>query len=154
MLNQQRMAKAREALGFARSLRTGTIPIVKWRGWAAQALIVAGEERRAARLPWDYTCAIWVCRCCILSHANGECCDSDEHGGDSMEPLSAIKAADSVAMGGEHNERCTEADREAGCDCEEKTFSSSQCDGCGSWLAGTRHAMTLFVNERRNSVSV
>jgi hypothetical protein len=30
------------------------------------------------------------------------------------------------------------------CDCETNTFNMSQCEGCGSWLHGERHAMTLF----------
>lgn len=146
---------------------------------------------------------IWVCVCCIFTHANGECCADDEHGGDSREPLSAIGEGFTVAMGmvyEEHDEscarhplectlctnaaevavwwqnedgtregepRCSDADclappdgSVAGgtcpiptpfpvpddyeCDCETNTFSTSQCEGCGSHLAGERHAMTLF----------
>lgn len=30
------------------------------------------------------------------------------------------------------------------CDCETNTYSTSQCQGCGSYLHGERHAMTLF----------
>lgn len=30
------------------------------------------------------------------------------------------------------------------CDCETSLFSTSQCEGCGSYLHGERHAMTLF----------
>lgn len=35
------------------------------------------------------------------------------------------------------------------CDCETVTYSTSQCAGCGSWLHGERHAMTLFKEEPR-----
>lgn len=30
------------------------------------------------------------------------------------------------------------------CECEKNTYSKAQCEGCGSWLHGERHAMTLF----------
>jgi hypothetical protein len=91
----------------------------------------------------------------MLSHANGECCDNDMHGGDGCEPLSAIAPTDGLAMGllaEEHREGC--AVRETGswplayeCDCETDTFSTSRCEGCGSYLHGERHAMTVFLNE-------
>lgn len=96
---------------------------------------------------------IWVCQCCMLAHANGECCDNERHGGDGNEPLSAIEAPFTVAMGmaySEHTEGClrralrgdTPSDYE--CYCETNTYSTSQCEGCGSYLHGERHAMTLF----------
>lgn len=93
---------------------------------------------------------IWVCQCCMLAHANGECCASMQHGGDGHEPLSAIEAPFTVAMGmthDEHAEDCqTRIEREwrGECDCETNTYSTSQCGGCGSYLHGERHAMTLF----------
>lgn len=148
MLNESRVREVHAFLTYARKLRTGEIPLVKWRAKAAAALALAGQERRSASLPWDYTVPLWVCRCCVLAAANGECCDSDEHGGDSMVPLSSIKATDSAMLGGEHNpERCY---LDGGCDCVFHEFETSQCPGCGSFLAGSRYAMTLFVNDRRN----
>lgn len=155
MLNEYRVRQAKEMVEYARKLRTGAIPLVAWRGKAAAALAEAGVERRSAHLQWDYTLTIWVCDCCMFVHANDECCATDEHGGDSMEPLSAIPGGDTLAMGmmaGAHNSNCTPEDREAGCDCETQEFVNGPCDGCGSFLHGRRHAMTLFVNERRNSV--
>lgn len=98
---------------------------------------------------------IWVCVCCMLSHANGECCADDAHGGDSIEPLSAIGEGFHVTMGmayDEHADDClkrtmgSNAPGDYECDCETNTFSTSQCKGCGSWLYGARHAMTLFRN--------
>jgi len=95
---------------------------------------------------------IWVCQDCIMHHANGECgsCHSDE--GHDEEPLSKIDGDFHVAMGmwaREHNEECEinitgSAPNDYECDCETDTFSTSRCQGCGSYLHGDRHAMTLF----------
>jgi hypothetical protein len=83
---------------------------------------------------------IWVCVDCMLHHANGECgsCHDDVNGHD-KEPLSLLARQD-YAMGGEHSEYCEGED----CDCETNTFSTSRCEGCGSWLHGERHAFTVF----------
>jgi hypothetical protein len=32
------------------------------------------------------------------------------------------------------------------CDCERDEFSRSQCDGCGTWLAGVREAATGWLD--------
>ncbi|MGW2513638.1 hypothetical protein ACWC0A_30440 [Streptomyces scopuliridis] len=101
---------------------------------------------------------IWVCQDCMLHHANGECgsCNNGEH--DKL-PLLLINHPQHVAMGmayAEHAEDCpnhfplgadtTTASGILECDCETNTFSTSQCEGCGSYLHGERHAMTLFKN--------
>lgn len=83
---------------------------------------------------------IRVCTCCMLSHANGECCDNEQHGGDGHEPLSLITGEFSVAMGA-HDDLCEGVDD---CGCGYDYFSTSQCEGCGSYLHGERHAMTLW----------
>lgn len=70
---------------------------------------------------------IWVCLCCMLSHATGECCVDDAHGGDSIEPWSATdfeKCRIFMSDGEDH-------------------YSTSQCDGCGSWLYGPRYEFML-----------
>lgn len=134
---------------------TAAVFIAVWLFVGVRLAILTVQERRRAvpveRKRWDYTVTLWVCQCCMLIHANGECCVSDEHGGDSREPLSLIGEDDGLALGMGyefHAETCTEEVRESdGCDCERDTFSWTSCDGCGSWLAGERHAMTLFVNE-------
>jgi hypothetical protein len=117
------------------------------------------EARAAARLadapkgPESYG-TIWVCTDCLMHHANGECgsCHDDEHGHDE-EPLSSIGEGFHVAMGmsyEEHDESCerhtkgSDAADDHECDCETRTYSTSQCEGCGSYLHGERHAMTLF----------
>jgi hypothetical protein len=107
---------------------------------------------------------IWVCQDCMLHHANGECgsCYDDDRGHD-REPLSAIGDGFHVAMGmtlSEHAEGClwrelaTRSPRTGDpaldnyeCDCETNSYSTSQCEGCGSYLHGERHAMTLFGPE-------
>jgi hypothetical protein len=89
---------------------------------------------------------IWVCGNCLHHHANGECgdCHDDNH---DEEPLSAIEEPFSVTMGMAwefHSDGCI---NDGECDCENDSYSRSQCEGCGSWLHGERHAMTLFKNE-------
>lgn len=125
---------------------------------------------------------IWVCVCCMLVHANGECCARDdahkpardERGrftgdtilGDSY-PLSRVRPPFRMALGMrteehscvEHTEDdpeceagtcdCERADE---CDCERQTYSTSQCEGCGSYLHGERHAMWLYKEKRSRKV--
>lgn len=91
----------------------------------------------------EETLDIWVCLCCMLMHANGECCSSDEHGGDGIEPWSRDLGG-RVTMGllrENHAEGC-EPDSE--CDCETDTYSTSPCPACGSRLHGERHAFTVW----------
>jgi hypothetical protein len=129
---------------------------------------------------------IWVCVCCMLTHANGSpCCEDnedahkrarDERGrftgdtvlGDGF-PLSSITAPYSVSLGmgwEDHSEDCLthvindvkarfpevewpDVPDSYECECERDNFSRSRCEGCGSWLHGERHAMTLF-KQREN----
>lgn len=95
---------------------------------------------------------IWVCQCCMLSHAYGECCPDGSHGGDGIAPWSAIDFARfGVAMGlppEEHAEDCEvritgEQTGNEECECDRDTFSRSRCDGCGSYLHGSRYAFSL-----------
>lgn len=86
---------------------------------------------------------IWVCVDCMLVHANGECGESPD-----CEPWSDVDPERfEVAMGGEHEDGCTARADGEDCECERQTFSRSQCEGCGSWLAGERYLFTLFVRE-------
>lgn len=107
---------------------------------------------------------IWVCVSCMLHHANGECGDCHSDDGHDEEPLNAVEAPFHVAMGmgaADHDSECLtyiladlrerfpemvwpDVPGDYECDCETYTFSMSQCDGCGSYLHGERHAMTLF----------
>lgn len=98
---------------------------------------------------------IWVCQDCMLHHANGECGScSDLYGPHDEEPLNLIEVPGTLAMGMAyegHAEDClwrttwvNDVPDSYECDCETNTFSTSQCEGCGSYLHGERHAMTLF----------
>lgn len=98
-------------------------------------------------------CNISVCQCCMLAHANGECCPDDNHGGDGIAPWADMAEGHTVTMGllaEEHNEYCEvyktgswPTDYE--CDCEGPWFGTSRCDGCGSYLHGDRYAFTLWA---------
>lgn len=99
------------------------------------------------------TITIWVCVDCMLHHANGECggCHDDLIGHD-KEPLALVDDTKTTMgmMWSEHDclknsDEYWEHDGDLECDCEVNTFSFSQCEGCGSWLHGERHAMTLWV---------
>lgn len=135
---------------------------------------------------------IWVCQCCMLIEANGECCTeyapmhADDkpcfegaancyephtypvdgtapvlHGGDGRKPLSQIGPDDGLAMGMGHEDHGTYCEvRKQGtwpdnyeCNCETDTFSRAQCEGCGSYLHGERHAMTVFPGERKGETT-
>lgn len=109
---------------------------------------------------------IWVCGNCLHHHANGECGDCHSDYGHDEEPLSAIENGFSVAMGmgwDDHNDECLtyivnnlrvnypdmvwpDVPGDYWCDCEDMSYSYMQCDGCGTYLHGERHALTLFKN--------
>lgn len=114
---------------------------------------------------------VWVCRCCMLAHCNGECC-ADHEG---PEPLSTMAhnfgwsiAVDSTGVTApfrqytwtagllpdEHADDClikVYGDRQHSdvpgdyeCECDRRTFSRSSCDGCGIREEGERYALTLW----------
>lgn len=107
---------------------------------------------------------IWVCVDCIMHHANGECGSCHREEGHDQEPLSSIGGGFHVAAGmgyEDHADDCLthvirdlqarfpdvdwpDVPGDYECDCETNTFSTSQCEGCGSYLHGERHGMTLF----------
>jgi hypothetical protein len=95
---------------------------------------------------------IWVCQCCMLSHANGECCAEPTHGGDSREPWALLTDSRfDVTMGimAEEHEYYCEYGINGECDCDRDTFSTGQCEGCGSYLHGERFAFTLWRTRQR-----
>jgi hypothetical protein len=112
---------------------------------------------------------LWVCQCCMLASANGECCQ--DHARDESErvtepgnfytgpiqptPMPWARYADREGhetmglLNSEHDEDCDvfktgirPDDYE--CDCETRDFSWSSCDGCGSSLGGERYAFTWW----------
>ena len=92
------------------------------------------------------TVKLWVCIDCMLVHANGECTDTPDRA-----PWALWENDSSdITMGllwSEHEcETPEETFRNGGeCDCETDPFSMSDCDGCGSTLAGERHAFTAWL---------
>lgn len=89
----------------------------------------------AAQIAAGKYAILWVCQCCMLCHANGECCAEDHE----YEPLSDIPATADLSMGNVN-----------GAD-EHRDFDAQQCDGCGSSLHGDRHAMILVFDMRAAS---
>lgn len=90
---------------------------------------------------------ILVCRCCLLSLANGECCaEEDCH---STNSEWSISDGDHVVPGC-GTEECGHAwpeDADAHTEnCEDRGFSTSACELCGDHLHGDRYAATIFVN--------
>lgn len=85
----------------------------------------------------------WVCEDCLMAQAG-----YDEHElGRAFEcdPLNLIPA-DAVVTDGLLREE-HDCDGEPECDCETVDFSRSSCDGCGSHLAGSRYALTVWTRE-------
>jgi hypothetical protein len=88
---------------------------------------------------------IWVCVDCMMLHANGEMPVDPREG--EPEPLSEITEGFEVTAGMLREQHADGCDGDGDCDCETIPFSSAQCEGCGSYLAGERHAMTLWMPE-------
>jgi hypothetical protein len=88
---------------------------------------------------------LWACVDCMILEANGEMPTDREP--TEPNPLSLVGEGFHVSLGmlmEEH--QCGRTDWHDGeeCYCEVRTFSTSSCDTCGSYLAGERHAMTLW----------
>jgi hypothetical protein len=89
-----------------------------------------------------------VCQCCMLTHANGECCSID-HGVEDGHPapLSAVPADDDITMGmlrEFHSDDCNGED----CECERYGFSWQACEGCGDTSGGDRWYLTGWPGDR------
>lgn len=95
---------------------------------------------------------IWVCVDCYVTHANGV---SESLDPDAPEPLSRIEDYETVTIGmiaDEHEPECPafEDGEFTGNECfgcEQREFSWQICDGCGSHLGGSRHALTVWWND-------
>jgi hypothetical protein len=79
---------------------------------------------------------IWVCVDCLMLHANGETAENPD-----MPPLGLLEGQE-VTLG-------ILKEQHRGCDddctdCETQEFSWCRCEGCGSSLGGSRHAMTVW----------
>jgi hypothetical protein len=98
------------------------------------------QERERESSRWTPEGVIWVCVDCMLTEANGETTENPDR-----EPWNLWKQDDAeITMGmvrEEHTDGCSFDDD---CGCDQIPFSSSDCEGCGSQLAGERHAFTWW----------
>jgi hypothetical protein len=87
----------------------------------------------------------WVCCDCYVLLCNGDMADG-------VEGLEALlsKFEGFIAVPGlreeEHSENCPR-DEDGECDCEDDTYSTKACDGCGDACHGERHAVTLLQDQ-------
>lgn len=103
----------------------------------------------------------WVCETCLHAEANGVDLRYESDWGMDYDPETnpspypepwALLGPGQHAAGGmgweDHNEDChryrTQGADTDWCDCETIEFSASACEGCGNYLHGERHAMTVF----------
>lgn len=88
---------------------------------------------------------IGVCVDCMAAHANGEH-DPDRP---ASEPTvwSLVRFGYTVTMGGRHRDDCPNryaVVSDTDCDCDDMGFCRTQCEGCGSYLAGDRFRFTMW----------
>jgi hypothetical protein len=101
------------------------------------------------------TYRLLVCRCCLLTHANGECCAEEHSERNLPEPWALLPENDTVTAGmgrTEHNEDCPfsqgGSEMPDDCDCENYGYSTQPCQGCGDTHHGDRFWMTAWVGDR------
>ena len=87
---------------------------------------------------------VWVCEDCTMAENGYDTPQADR------EPWGQLTDTEIPTMGllwEEHDDGC--ANRAAGesledCECDRRTFDKSPCGACGSHLAGSRHAYTVW----------
>lgn len=86
----------------------------------------------------------WVCVDCFVLLVNGDVSPDCENADALLSKFEGYRA-----MPGMRSEEhcCAEFPdpRPDECDCDTDPYSRSQCDGCGSYLHGERHAVTIEV---------
>jgi hypothetical protein len=94
----------------------------------------------------DITADLTLCVCCTLVLANDDHSGCDEPAGTDThpEPVASFPAenltpADTVTL------CCSDDDGQDTGHPSASTFSRSQCDGCGTRLAGTRHHAVVIT---------
>ena len=90
------------------------------------------------------TSTLWVCGCCYMALVNGESCEESED--TTQHPVGLMgKLSDCEPTPGmlDHAYGCPNYFHDD--DCETIDFSRAQCDGCGSWLGGERHAVIGWI---------
>lgn len=69
---------------------------------------------------------LWVCLCCMLTHANGECCS--DHPADEPQPWTLWeRETHRLAMGDDSDD-----------------YATGVCNGCGTTLHGPRWEFVAF----------
>lgn len=98
-----------------------------------------------------YIGSSWVCLDCCYYISFGELpshmTDEEAHAwSESWDKANAGYRHTLGLASEEHDENCPRfhGDTDVECDCEVITFSSSQCDCCGSHLGGERHAVSVW----------
>lgn len=86
---------------------------------------------------------IGVCTDCLHADANGEY--SPDRPTDLPEPWAAIPFGYLALSGGKHADSCDAETRSTdGCDCDDRGFTPSWCEGCRDPHHGDRFAYTLY----------
>ena len=97
---------------------------------------------------------LWVCADCLMSEATGSVSDDPDYV-PNREPWGLIADSDEITAGLVREEHdCGYEDHDEAwpdyCECEQREFSWSACDACGSTLGGSRDAYTLWYNDEEN----
>jgi len=88
---------------------------------------------------------IWVCVDCAVMHANGETGELDPTQPEPWALYGANSESYDITYGITLDEHECTLEEAPECDeCGHLTFSKSQCEGCGSTLAGAREAFTVW----------
>lgn len=140
---------------------TGQISTIgKYQQWKSRSGALKAAERYArdelkvaARAP-RITHELQVCVQCMLHAQNGECgtcrdCMAWPEELDQNEPrpwaLWTGQGSRYMAMSAhEHQDYCTEEDRQENCDCGEVPFAVFDCQGCGRRVAGSCYDFVRF----------
>jgi ribosomal protein L37AE/L43A len=85
---------------------------------------------------------IWLCYGCIAALVNSEWPDEPTN----PEPLSLITDDDEITAGALCDRDHEVPGEEHSDECERIAFSSHQCEGCGTYDAGERHAATIWYD--------
>ena len=89
---------------------------------------------------------LMVCQDCIMEIANGDLTGLDYHLDHDEATARAIEIRSAIASFYPHHLVPGGTD-EDGEEIEDDEFSARDCDCCGSWLAGSRHPVTLLSEE-------
>jgi len=101
----------------------------------------------------------WVCDCCLFAReGDGDGCDGN--GGCAGKPWARLIAGQAESRDSGHEYTVTygllaeehscgwDGGPKDDCDCERRDFVTRSCDGCGSPEHGTRHAYTLWFEQK------